>query len=344
VLKLLEKTGILVDNAGTMPWVTATTVTHVARAIAAAGADASALIPRLAPARFEDRIDVELMIELWERAVALTGRRDLPAIAAQYTTHDERSLLAFLVSNQLSFGAALDRFVRYFPTVGDVYAWRIVDERDAIRIAAIPPGPIDRAGWQLHVEFELLDSVRSAAAVTAGRALPREVRLLHAAPAPKVVSAFAELLGTTPKYDQERCEVIYPAAVRDLPLPAARPALGAVVEAQLQAMLDAIELNTATTARARGAIGKLLGGGKCNVDTIARALHMSRRSLERALSAEGTSAGALLDEERRQRALAWLPALTVDQIAWRLGYSDRRSFARAFRRWTGVAPKQTRKT
>jgi hypothetical protein len=114
---------------------------------------------------FEDRISVDVMIELWERAAALTGRRDLPALAAQYAVHDERSLLAFLVSNQANFGAAIDRFVRYFPTVGDGYAWRVIEQDDTIRIAAIPPGPIHRAGWQLHVEFELIDSVRSAAAV-----------------------------------------------------------------------------------------------------------------------------------------------------------------------------------
>jgi AraC-like DNA-binding protein len=109
-------------------------------------------------------------------------------------------------------------------------------------------------------------------------------------------------------------------------------------------MLDAIAMGTATTTRARAAIAALLGTGRCDVGAIARALHMSRRSLERALSAEGTSAGALIDEERKQRALAWLPALSVEQVALRLGYSDRRALARAFRRWTGAAPKQSRGT
>jgi AraC-like DNA-binding protein len=333
-------------RVGLVAWVTATTITHVARAVATLGGDADALLadPALAPRRFEDRIRVETIIELWERAHALTQRRDLPAVAAQYAAHDERSLLAFLVSNQPRFGDAIERFVRFFPTVGDAYAWRLVDgEAGGIHLAAIPPGPIHQLGFQLHVEFELIDSVRSAAIVTEGRAVPFEVRLLHASPPPEVVTAFAALLGTTPAFDRERCEVIYPASVREIPLPAARPALAGVVERQLQEMLDAIAMGTATTTRARAAIGSLLGTRRCDVDAIARALHMSRRSLERALSAEGTSAGALIDEERKQRALAWLPALSVEQVALRLGYSDRRALARAFRRWTGAAPKQSRR-
>jgi hypothetical protein len=53
------------------------------------------------------------------------------------------------------------------------------------------------------------------------------------------------------------------------------------------------------------------------VDELARELGMSRRSLERALADEGTSAGALLEDERKQRALAWLPTMSVEEVASR---------------------------
>jgi AraC-like DNA-binding protein len=71
---------------------------------------------------------------------------------------------------------------------------------------------------------------------------------------------------------------------------------------------------------------------------------MSRRTLERALAAAGVSGATLFEEERRQLALAWLPRLTVDEVAGRLGYADTRAFARAFKRWTGEAPSAYRVT
>jgi AraC-like DNA-binding protein len=95
--------------------------------------------------------------------------------------------------------------------------------------------------------------------------------------------------------------------------------------------------------RVRAALPDLMRAQRCSVDDVARALAMSRRSLERALADEGTSASALLDEQRKELALAWLPELSVNEVADRLGYSDVRAFARAFKRWTGTPPSDVRR-
>jgi len=166
---------------------------------------------------------------------------------------------------------------------------------------------------------------------------PRRLWFLHAAPPADVIARYADLAGVVPEFGRDRCEIVYPRAIRDCIVPTAKPALAAAVERQLEVLLDAIERGVAVSARVRAAIGERIGT-PLSVDALARAVAMSRRSLERALAREGTSAAALIEEERKQRALAWLPALTVDEVAARLGYSDARAFARAFKRWTGVAP------
>jgi len=166
---------------------------------------------------------------------------------------------------------------------------------------------------------------------------PRRLWFLHAAPPADVIARYADLAGVVPEFGRDRCEIVYPRSIRDCIVPTAKPALAAAVERQLAALLDAIERGVAVSARVRAAIGERIGT-PLSVDPLARAVVMSRRSLERALAQEGTSAAVLVEEERKQRALAWLPALTVDEVASRLGYSDARAFARAFKRWTGVAP------
>lgn len=84
--------------------------------------------------------------------------------------------------------------------------------------------------------------------------------------------------------------------------------------------------------------------GYPKVDWVARKLSMSRRSLQRALGAEGCSFSAVLEGLIRDRALVLLRSgtLSVTDIALQLGYSDSAHFGRAFRRWTGMAPSRYR--
>jgi AraC-like DNA-binding protein len=73
---------------------------------------------------------------------------------------------------------------------------------------------------------------------------------------------------------------------------------------------------------------------------LAKRLRMSPRTLKRRLAEHGTTYTALRDDVRRQRALLLLEnrALSVGDIATRLGYSELPNFTRAFRKWTGMTP------
>jgi AraC-like DNA-binding protein len=77
-------------------------------------------------------------------------------------------------------------------------------------------------------------------------------------------------------------------------------------------------------------------------DDLARALHMSGRSLRRALQEDGTSWRILLDQARHRLALQWVNdgSHTLSEIARRLGYSDVTSLVRAFNRWEGMPPRR----
>ena len=84
---------------------------------------------------------------------------------------------------------------------------------------------------------------------------------------------------------------------------------------------------------------QLLAGG-CGVDSVAQRLGLSKRSLQRTLSQEGTSFSDILDRVRRVKAAELLaaPDMQVASVAVALGYSDPSNFARAYKRWTGTAP------
>ncbi|MEO0322532.1 MAG: AraC family transcriptional regulator [Myxococcota bacterium] len=72
----------------------------------------------------------------------------------------------------------------------------------------------------------------------------------------------------------------------------------------------------------------------------ARRLGVTPRTLHRRLRAEGTSYRTELDAVRHMLAHTYLrtPELGLQEIAFRLGYTDASNFRRAFKRWQGETP------
>jgi AraC-like DNA-binding protein len=74
--------------------------------------------------------------------------------------------------------------------------------------------------------------------------------------------------------------------------------------------------------------------------SLAKELNLSVRTLYRQLHEEGTSLQALKDEARLDKAIDLLRRTErpIKQIAQAVGFRNEKSFARAFRSWTGSAP------
>jgi AraC-like DNA-binding protein len=79
--------------------------------------------------------------------------------------------------------------------------------------------------------------------------------------------------------------------------------------------------------------------------TVARLLTTTPRTLRRQLRLQNTSFRELADELRVHAALRYLreTAMTMEDIAFALGFSDSANFRHAFRRWTGKAPHEFRR-
>ena len=77
-----------------------------------------------------------------------------------------------------------------------------------------------------------------------------------------------------------------------------------------------------------------------NADDLAAWLNMSPRTLHRQLQEEGASLQQLKDSVREQRARLLLlrTRKPLKQIATEVGFSNEKSFIRAFKTWTGQAP------
>ena len=77
---------------------------------------------------------------------------------------------------------------------------------------------------------------------------------------------------------------------------------------------------------------------------IASRLGLSQRTLARRLAAEGLNFSDVLESLKVDLARRYLVDndLSISQVAWLLGYLEASSLTHAFKRWTGMTPRQAR--
>ena len=86
--------------------------------------------------------------------------------------------------------------------------------------------------------------------------------------------------------------------------------------------------------------------GEYKFESVAKAVGIPARTLQRRLKAFGTSFSELLGETRFEIAKIKLKrkAWSIQRISAQLGYSDDAHFVRAFKRWSGMTPGEFKKT
>ena len=94
------------------------------------------------------------------------------------------------------------------------------------------------------------------------------------------------------------------------------------------------------TGRIRALIGRDLSRSLPDFEWIASQLNTSPQTLRRRLKQENTSFQEIKDLLRRDMAIYYLsrPDLAINDIAFRVGFTEPSTFHRAFKKWTGVTP------
>lgn len=93
-------------------------------------------------------------------------------------------------------------------------------------------------------------------------------------------------------------------------------------------------------------IGPRLHGREPDMDDIARQLQLPSWTLRRRLAEEGTRFSVIVNETRRDLAVAYVrdTELSFGEIAYLLGFASAEAFQRAFKRWLKRPPGEMRRT
>jgi AraC-like DNA-binding protein len=164
---------------------------------------------------------------------------------------------------------------------------------------------------------------------------PIRVTMQHRAMSSREV--YREVFNCPVEFACEHNAIHFPLSVLSQPIPGSDPTILALAENYLSQIAGALPL----VEHVQELIHRMLKIDQASLKSVAQALIVHPRVLQRRLAEQGTSFEVILDNVRRDMAWQLSGRINrVSQIAAMLGYAEQSVYSRACRRWYGKTPRQ----
>jgi AraC-like DNA-binding protein len=336
------RAGAARERGSVLGWV----VPLLARYVTARGYDSGPIL-QLTGIRGRDLADPDMRVpetasrEAWHQAIALTGDDAIGLHVAEWLPRGSLDLVEYALRTSATLGDGLDRLARYGRLINDRLAVHVLRAGPGVRfvLATADARPLHPQ----RAEFTIALALRLARDATGAHLIPLEVSFDHAAPAD--ATEHAAFFRSPVRFASGVNGMVLSDGDGARTLQAADAALSGVIQRRLDKSLERMDTrdrhtDASAAARVRRLLIDGMGQQQQSVQTIAREVGMSARTLARRLVDEGTSFRKIQDEVRHHLAIALLGDATVSiaEVAFFLGYAEPAPFHRSFKRWTGTTP------
>jgi AraC-like DNA-binding protein len=279
-------------------------------------------------------LSIEKCVGLVERARLLTGEPGIGVYLGLQMRASAHGYLGFAAMTASKLIDAIRLAIQYAPIRTTAITLRGSVEGDLGVLTIHEEADFGPARDALLLSI-LVGLWQSACGLT-GREL--KMQMDFAFPEPAYFARFAHALPPA-KFNRPANQLAGRTKGFELPLTLADPASVRLAREQCERLAQSLGLDGRVAGRVRSVLAQRDGVFR-SLEEAAKELGMSARTLRRRLALEGLSFASVLNEQRKETALAMLRSreLSVDDVAARLGYSNAANFTRAFRQWTGMTP------
>jgi AraC-like DNA-binding protein len=304
------------------------------------GADPDLLIRGvgLRPDQFADpdtEIPFIVASRLLAQAVSATGCEHLGLTLGTRSPLSSLGLPGFMLRNAPDVGSALRTLIRHL-SLHDEGGEPIVQLR----------GSVVQLGYLVHqAGAEATDQIYDLSAAICCN-LMREicgpnwhpVQVLLPRRALVDMTPYKQFFRAPVRFNANEMAVIFESKWLDQPVSGADPLLYRHLEREAAERHQTRQRDL--VSQLRWTLRRLLLEQRSSSERVARELHLHPRQLDRRLKAAGTSYRKELEAIRFEMARQFLvdTDMPIAKIARSLDYADTTTFARAFKRWSGVAP------
>lgn len=234
-------------------------------------------------------------------------------------------------------GAALRLVCRYSAVVTEVCRFSLMETGNHFRVVVHPASGVYVSPIQieaaLHILAKLIQTLGGGAGLTHMHFFMRH--------APRFERAqYGQYFGENLRFSCEETSLQISRQLHDAAIAGADGALNDYYAHTLDRYESSLLAQGELPQRVQRLFVQRMAFGEPDQQDIALCLNMSKRTMQRQLHDLGTTFRAITEEARLAVACEELThsSLTINEIAFMLGYSDKRSFHRAFKRWVCMTP------
>lgn len=307
------------------------------RVLRAAGLDPSP------PPAVDEHVEATRYFAAWQTVV---DRIADPAFALRFAAAqqlEDSEVFGFLAMSCETLFEAYEKTAAYRALYNVGARWELELDERATRLIWYPwPDPglgsIEGAAFRAAMDFQVADMVNAIQRLGRNQPRPTGVRLMHRAPAD--LAPFVAQYGLVPVFNAPLYVLEYAPDLGFQPVSTFNSRLRDYFDAECRELMAKLASGSSIVEQVRKKLIPMMDGGDTSIESLAKALGMSARTLQRRLSEEGTRYNQVLDDIRTEFAKRYLARGTVSasEVAYLVGFTEPPAFFKAFKRWTGMTP------
>ena len=283
----------------------------------------------------DKRIPLGQYLRLWELATGVTRDPALGLHLPSYYNPGESHFVTSIIFSSDTLLDGLHQWVRYASLICEADRFELQEGGDFVTLVYSNISPAHQNRWLPELYFSLMTTLFQQA--TPGEHVIEEIWMAH--PAPEYADEYQTVLNATVLFDQSEYHARWRKESLDQKLETHDPYYHSILKKYADDSMQSCGQPALFSEEIRQSIVEQLPKSRADIQTIADAFHMDRRTLLRRLKSEGTTFKDLLEDTRKTLARDYLTeGLSITQISFMLGFRATSSFQVAFKRWYNQSP------
>ena len=250
------------------------------------------------------------------------------------------SILGYMMMNCKTLGEAFEKSARYHRIIGNLISGSAHLKLNKIKVTLDVPSHAPQMSRHCY-EAVISGSICMIRTLTGVDINPLEVMFTY--PEPESRSEYERIFRCPVLFGQKDNSFTIDMSVIFTPVKYANPEMLKYFENYAQEFLAGLEHQNEYARTVTKIILSKLDDEALSIKKVAREMSVSVRTLQNRLKEEGVIFSELLTGTRQKLAKKYLQEdYSVEQITYLLGFSEPSVFRKAFKKWSGMTPRQYR--